>query len=73
MPEELLWIEGHYNAIHKLNCLIEAPSLNTPILEKPFVIHCDASSTDIKACLSHKKEGGFNQTSYASLKLSKTQ
>ena len=60
-PEELTWTDEHEQTFHKLKkCPLEAPRLNTPITGQTFVIHCDASTTGIGACLSQKR----NSVSY---------
>ncbi|GFW78970.1 retrovirus-related Pol polyprotein from transposon opus [Trichonephila clavipes] len=49
------------------------PSLYSPVPDKPYTIHSDASQIGIAACLSQKCDGKCYPIAYASQKLSKTQ
>ncbi|GFX73186.1 retrovirus-related Pol polyprotein from transposon 17.6 [Trichonephila clavipes] len=53
--------------------LVEAPSLYSPVPDKPYTIHSDASQIGIAACLSQKCGDKCYPIAYASQKLSKTQ
>ncbi|GFW06375.1 hypothetical protein TNCV_4774091 [Trichonephila clavipes] len=53
--------------------LVEAPSLYSPVSDKPYTIHSDASQIGIAACLSQKCGDKCYPIAYASQKLSKTQ
>ncbi|GFT70891.1 retrovirus-related Pol polyprotein from transposon opus [Trichonephila clavipes] len=55
------------------NCYLEAPSLYSPVPDKPYTIHSDASQIGIAACLSQKCGDKCYPIAYASQKLSKTQ
>ncbi|GFV38535.1 hypothetical protein TNCV_2221141, partial [Trichonephila clavipes] len=55
------------------NYYLEAPSLYSPVPDKPYTIHSDASQIGIAACLSQKCGDKCYQIAYASQKLSKTQ
>ncbi|GFV12180.1 hypothetical protein TNCV_1536771 [Trichonephila clavipes] len=52
---------------------VEAPSLYSPVPDKPYTIHSDASQIGIAACLSQKCGDKCYPIAYASQKLSKTQ
>ncbi|GFT51025.1 retrovirus-related Pol polyprotein from transposon 17.6, partial [Trichonephila clavipes] len=52
---------------------LEAPSLYSPVPDKPYTIHSDASQIGIAACLSQKCGDKCYPIAYASQKLSKTQ
>ncbi|GFV06343.1 retrovirus-related Pol polyprotein from transposon 17.6 [Trichonephila clavipes] len=53
--------------------LVEAPSLYSPVPDKLYTIHSDASQIGIAACLSQKCGDKCYPIAYASQKLSKTQ
>ncbi|GFW59063.1 retrovirus-related Pol polyprotein from transposon 17.6 [Trichonephila clavipes] len=55
------------------NYYLEAPSLYSPVPDKPYTIHSDASQIGIAACLSQKCGDKCYPIAYASQKLSKTQ
>ncbi|GFW33719.1 retrovirus-related Pol polyprotein from transposon 17.6 [Trichonephila clavipes] len=55
------------------NYYLEAPSLYSPVPDKPYTIHSDASQIAIAACLSQKCGDKCYPIAYASQKLSKTQ
>ncbi|GFV96846.1 hypothetical protein TNCV_4350591 [Trichonephila clavipes] len=50
--------------------LVEAPSLYSPVPDKPYTIHSDASQIGIAACLSQKCGDKCYPIAYASQKLS---
>ncbi|XP_055936794.1 uncharacterized protein LOC129966395 [Argiope bruennichi] len=73
-PDVLPWCEMHSIAFEKLkSALLHAPTLHTPNMSKPFVIHCDASSIGIGSCLSQTVDGNMCPIAYASQKLNKSQ
>ncbi|GFT70916.1 retrovirus-related Pol polyprotein from transposon 17.6 [Trichonephila clavipes] len=53
--------------------LVEAPSLYSPVPDKPYTIHSDASQIGIAACLSQKCGDKCYPIAYASQNYSKTQ
>ncbi|GFX73613.1 retrovirus-related Pol polyprotein from transposon 17.6 [Trichonephila clavipes] len=53
--------------------LVEASSLFSPVPDKPYTIHSDASQIGTAACLSQKCGDKCYPIAYASQKLSKTQ
>ncbi|GFX38564.1 retrovirus-related Pol polyprotein from transposon 17.6 [Trichonephila clavipes] len=55
------------------NYYLEAPSLYSPVPDKPYTIHSDASQIGIAACLSQKCGDKCYPIAYVSQKLSKTQ
>ncbi|GFV12964.1 retrovirus-related Pol polyprotein from transposon 17.6 [Trichonephila clavipes] len=55
------------------NYYLEAPSLYSPVPDKPYTIHSDASQIGIAACLSQKCGDKCYPIAYASQKLSKAQ
>ncbi|GFT12852.1 retrovirus-related Pol polyprotein from transposon opus [Trichonephila clavipes] len=55
------------------NYYLEAPSLYSPVPDKPYTINSDASQIGIAACLSQKCGDKCYPIAYASQKLSKTQ
>ncbi|GFV60819.1 retrovirus-related Pol polyprotein from transposon opus [Trichonephila clavipes] len=64
----------HDSSFHLLKrALVEAPSLYSPVPDKPYTIHSDASQIGIAACLSQKCGDKCYPIAYASQKLSKTQ
>ncbi|GFX63706.1 retrovirus-related Pol polyprotein from transposon opus [Trichonephila clavipes] len=58
---------------YRFKALVEAPSLYSPVPDKPYTIHSDASKIGIAACLSQKCGDKCYPIAYASQKLSKTQ
>ncbi|GBO25933.1 hypothetical protein AVEN_231232-1 [Araneus ventricosus] len=69
-PEIFDWKEIHQTAIQDLkDKLSKPPELYTPTLEKPFIIHSDASQVGIGACLSQECDGKQYPICYASQKL----
>ncbi|GFT26448.1 hypothetical protein TNCV_3603161 [Trichonephila clavipes] len=58
---------------YRFKALVEAPSLYSPVPDKPYTIHSDASQIGIAACLSQKCGDKCYPIAYASQKLSKTQ
>ncbi|GFU01464.1 hypothetical protein TNCV_4877041 [Trichonephila clavipes] len=55
VPDSIPWTEKHDSSFHLLKkALVEAPSLNCPVPDKPYTIHSDASQIGIAACLSQK-------------------
>ncbi|GFX30552.1 retrovirus-related Pol polyprotein from transposon 17.6 [Trichonephila clavipes] len=74
VPDSIPWTEKHDSSFHLLKkALVEAPSLYSPVPEKPYTIHSDASQIGIAACLSQKCGDKCYPIAYASQKLSKTQ
>ncbi|GFU01479.1 retrovirus-related Pol polyprotein from transposon opus [Trichonephila clavipes] len=74
VPDSIPWTEKHDSSFHLLKkALVEAPSLNCPVPDKPYTIHSDASQIGIAACLSQKCGDKCYPIAYASQKLSKTQ
>ncbi|GFY00146.1 hypothetical protein TNCV_1342431 [Trichonephila clavipes] len=53
VPDSIPWTEKHDSSFHLL-ALVEAPSLYSPVPDKPYTIHSDASQIGIAACLSQK-------------------
>ncbi|GBM40451.1 hypothetical protein AVEN_122658-2 [Araneus ventricosus] len=69
-PEIFDWKEIHQTAFQDLkDKLSKTPELYTPTLEKPFIIHSDASQVGIGACLSQECDGKQYPICYASQKL----
>ncbi|GFX12211.1 hypothetical protein TNCV_1103291 [Trichonephila clavipes] len=55
VPDSIPWTEKHDSSFHLLKkALVEAPSLYSPVPDKPYTIHSDASQIGIAACLSQK-------------------
>ncbi|GFW81723.1 hypothetical protein TNCV_2883971 [Trichonephila clavipes] len=55
VPGSIPWTEKHDSSFHLLKkALVEAPSLYSPVPDKPYTIHSDASQIGIAACLSQK-------------------
>ncbi|GFV46054.1 retrovirus-related Pol polyprotein from transposon 17.6 [Trichonephila clavipes] len=53
VPDSIPWTEKHDSSFHLLKkALVEAPSLYSPVPDKPYTIHSDASQIGIAACLS---------------------
>ncbi|GFU90720.1 hypothetical protein TNCV_4182741 [Trichonephila clavipes] len=53
VPYSIPWTEKHDSSFHLLKkALVEAPSLYSPVPDKPYTIHSDASQLGIAACLS---------------------
>ncbi|GFV48774.1 retrovirus-related Pol polyprotein from transposon opus [Trichonephila clavipes] len=74
VPDSIPWTEKHDSSFHLLKkALVEAPSLYSPVPDKPYTIHSDASKIGIAACLSQKCGDKCYPIAYASQKLSKTQ
>ncbi|GFW45275.1 hypothetical protein TNCV_4733831 [Trichonephila clavipes] len=74
VPDSIPWTEKHDSSFHLLKkALVEAPSLYSPVPDKPYTIHSDASQIGIAACLSQKCGDKCYPIAYASQKLSKTQ
>ncbi|GFX83250.1 hypothetical protein TNCV_4988441 [Trichonephila clavipes] len=74
VPDSIPWTEKHHSSFHLLKkALVEAPSLYSPVPDKPYTIHSDASQIGIAACLSQKCGDKCYPIAYASQKLSKTQ
>ncbi|GFU75630.1 hypothetical protein TNCV_2863441 [Trichonephila clavipes] len=74
VPDSIPWTEKHDSSFHFLKkALVEAPSLYSPVPDKPYTIHSDASQIGIAACLSQKCGDKCYLIAYASQKLSKTQ
>ncbi|XP_035217524.1 uncharacterized mitochondrial protein AtMg00860-like [Stegodyphus dumicola] len=74
IPEEIPWKEEHDIAFEELkNAPIKAPSLYTPVLGQPFIIHCDASQIGVAACLSQNFNERNYPIAYASQKLTRAQ
>ncbi|GFY29326.1 retrovirus-related Pol polyprotein from transposon 17.6 [Trichonephila clavipes] len=74
VPDSIPWTEKHDSSFHLLKkALVEAPSLYSPVPDKPYTIHSDASQIGIAACLSQKCGDKCYPIAYASEKLSKTQ
>ncbi|GFU36721.1 retrovirus-related Pol polyprotein from transposon 17.6 [Trichonephila clavipes] len=74
VPDSIPWTEKHDSSFHLLKkALVEAPSLYSPVPDKPYTIHSDASQIGIDACLSQKCGDKCYPIAYASQKLSKTQ
>ncbi|GFY11600.1 retrovirus-related Pol polyprotein from transposon opus [Trichonephila clavipes] len=74
VPDSIPWTEKHDSSFHLLKkALGEAPSLYSPVPDKPYTIHSDASQIGIAACLSQKCGDKCYPIAYASQKLSKTQ
>ncbi|GFS91327.1 retrovirus-related Pol polyprotein from transposon 17.6 [Trichonephila clavipes] len=74
VPDSIPWTEKHDSSFHLLKkALVEAPSLYSPVPDKPYTIHSDASQTGMAACLSQKCGDKCYPIAYASQKLSKTQ
>ncbi|GFV74449.1 retrovirus-related Pol polyprotein from transposon 17.6 [Trichonephila clavipes] len=74
LPDSIPWTEKHDSSFHLLKkALVEAPSLYSPVPDKPYTIHSDASQIGIAACLSQKCGDKCYPIAYASQKLSKTQ
>ncbi|GFW02932.1 retrovirus-related Pol polyprotein from transposon 17.6 [Trichonephila clavipes] len=73
-PDSIPWTEKHDSSFHLLKkALVEAPSLYSPVPDKPYTIHSDASQIGIAACLSQKSGDKCYPITYASQKLSKTE
>ncbi|GBO34333.1 Retrovirus-related Pol polyprotein from transposon 297 [Araneus ventricosus] len=69
-PEIFEWKEIHQTVFQDLkDKLSKTPELYTPTLEKPFIIHSDASQVGIGACLSQECDGKQHPICYASQKL----
>ncbi|GFS64106.1 retrovirus-related Pol polyprotein from transposon 17.6 [Trichonephila clavipes] len=74
VPDSIPWTEKHDSSFHLLKkALVEAPSLYSPVPDKPYTIHSDASQIGIAACLLQKCGDKCYPIVYASQKLSKTQ
>ncbi|GFU56196.1 retrovirus-related Pol polyprotein from transposon 17.6 [Trichonephila clavipes] len=74
VPDSIPWTETHDSSFPLLKkALLEAPSLYSPVPDKPYTIHSDASQIAIAACLSQKCGDKCYPIAYASQKLSKTQ
>ncbi|GFW74102.1 hypothetical protein TNCV_4176481 [Trichonephila clavipes] len=74
VPDSIPWTEKHDSSFHLLKkALVEAPSLYSPVPDKPYTIHSDASQIGIAACLSQKCGDKCYPIAYTSQKLSKTQ
>ncbi|GFS84133.1 retrovirus-related Pol polyprotein from transposon 17.6 [Trichonephila clavipes] len=74
VPDSIPWTEKHDSSFHLLKkALVEAPSLYSPVPDKLYAIHSDASQIGIAACLSQKCGDKCYPIAYASQKLSKTQ
>ncbi|GFY34402.1 hypothetical protein TNCV_3978621 [Trichonephila clavipes] len=74
VPDSIPWTEKHDSSFHLLKkALVEAPLLYSPVPDKPYTIHSDASQIGIAACLSQKCGDKCYPIAYASQKLSKTQ
>ncbi|GFX60434.1 retrovirus-related Pol polyprotein from transposon 17.6 [Trichonephila clavipes] len=74
VPDSIPWTEKHDSSFHLLKkALVEAPSLYSPVPDKPYTIHSDASQIGIAACLSQKCGDKCFPIAYASQKLGKTQ
>ncbi|GFW84685.1 retrovirus-related Pol polyprotein from transposon 297 [Trichonephila clavipes] len=53
VPHSIPWTEKHDSSFHHLKkALVEATSLYSPVPDKPYTIHSDASQIGIAACLS---------------------
>ncbi|GFV19933.1 retrovirus-related Pol polyprotein from transposon 17.6 [Trichonephila clavipes] len=53
VPDSISWTEKHDFSFHLLKkALVEAPSLYSPVPDKPYTIHLDASQFGIAAFLS---------------------
>lgn len=75
VPNNIPWTEREETAFRELKeKLGTAMSLNTPDLQKPFVISCDASEVGIGASLGQRDaKGKIMPITFASQKLSDTQ
>ncbi|GFX02706.1 retrovirus-related Pol polyprotein from transposon 17.6 [Trichonephila clavipes] len=74
VPDSIPWTEKHDSSFHLLKkALVEAPSRYSPVPDKLYTIHSDASQIDIAAFLSQKCGDKCYPIAYASQKLSKTQ
>ncbi|GFW30441.1 retrovirus-related Pol polyprotein from transposon 17.6 [Trichonephila clavipes] len=74
VPDSIPWTEKHDSSFHLLKkALVEAPSLYSPVPDKPYTIRSDASQICIAACLSQKCGDKCYPIAYSSQKLSKTQ
>lgn len=68
---EFKWQEAQELAFDKLKtCLSSAPILSAPDYEHPFIIHTDASSTGLGACLSQRINQKRHVVQFASCSLS---
>ncbi|GFV98520.1 hypothetical protein TNCV_4848501 [Trichonephila clavipes] len=55
VPDSIPWTEKHDSSFRLLkNALVKAPSPYSPVPDKPYTIHSDASQIGIAACLSQK-------------------
>ena len=74
VPNDIPWTEREEAAFLDLKAkLCRAVSLNTPDMQKPFVIACDASEMGIGASLGQYNESGkIMPITFASQKLSET-
>ena len=70
-----MWSDIEENVFKELKSLLcKAPILYIPRIEKPFTIHCDASSYGVGACLSQRDdEGKLRPISFASQKFTTAQ
>ncbi|GFW24924.1 retrovirus-related Pol polyprotein from transposon 297 [Trichonephila clavipes] len=67
VPDSLPWTEKHDSLFHLLKkALVEAPSLYSPVPDKLYTIHSDASQIGIGACLSQKCDDKCYPIAYAS-------
>ena len=75
VPCDLPWEDTHQSVFEMLKMkLCSAPVLMVPDYSKPFVLHVDASSYAIGACVSQENSlGEEHPVAYASQKLSETQ
>ncbi|GFS82284.1 retrovirus-related Pol polyprotein from transposon 297 [Nephila pilipes] len=74
VSDKIPWTDKHEEVFKKLKgTLADAPSLYTPVMNRPYIIHSDASSVGIAACLSQKLDEKTYSISYASQKLTKAQ
>ncbi|KAK7909570.1 hypothetical protein WMY93_014254 [Mugilogobius chulae] len=65
------WTVAHQEALQKLvNQLINPPVMAYPDLEKPFILHVDASEEGLGAVLYQRQEGALRVIGYGSRTLS---
>ncbi|GFW03878.1 hypothetical protein TNCV_2049941 [Trichonephila clavipes] len=74
VPDSIPWTEKHDSSFHLLKkALVEAPSLYSPVPDKPYTTHSGASQIGIAACMSQKCGDKCYPIAFVSQKLSKTQ
>ena len=70
LPNKVKWEEKHEQSFQALkNCLLSEPILKLPRIDKPFILHTDASNRAVGVALLQEYEGILHPISFASRKL----